>query len=581
MKESFLTLVLCLFVSLGFSQENLKKVFGTISDDFGVLRDVNISIEGKTNTAISDGTGKYEISTLAGDILVFSRMGMLPMEIAVEDVTRVLNIKMYEKTENLEGVTVTKSLKNQKELAIEYRTNPKVIRTAFGYWDADATGFSLRVIDKNQINTGAFDLAAVIQGRFPGIKVLRSAAETKIIFRVQGSLGVKPAGYDIDGLLTEQFPSFIDPQNIDRIAIVASMNGLIRYGTFGKGGIIVINTKTARFEPKDENGEIIDVARVQDNKYFDHAVQNKNAINGPTYLQELNAAKDQQEAISIYNANALKYSSSYFYFLDAYDYFTKITENQPFADNIIAEHWSLFEDNPVALKSLAYMYQAMGEIEKANDIYKEVFILRPNYAQSYLDLAGSYQEIGAYQKAAAIYARYGYLLDEDGFLNDNQKIFTQIMDRELNNLITLKGKQLLSKRDLKKLTLDEYFEGTRLVFEWADSEAEFKLQFVNPENRYFDWSHSYRDNAERIKDEKSLGYATEEYLIDGSLKGNWQVNINYSGNKSLTPTYLKATIYYNYGSPYQSKETKVFKLSLKNVNQRLFTVNSGNVVVSN
>ncbi|ALM07164.1 hypothetical protein SB49_04625 [Sediminicola sp. YIK13] len=581
MKKFILCPVLCLFASLGFAQENLKTVFGTVSDDFGELRDVNISIEGKTNTAISDANGKYEISTQAGDILVFNRMGMLPLEITVEDVTRVLNVRMYEKTENLEGVTVTKSLKNQNELAIEYRTNPKIIRSAFGYWDADATSFSLRVIDKKQINPGAFDLATVIRSRFPGIKVIRSSdlMETKIMLRVQGSLGLKPAGYDIDGLITQQFPFFIDPQNIERIAIVASMNGLTKYGTLGNGGIIVINTKTARFEPKDENGEIIDVARVHDNKYFDNVLENKDVINEPTYLQDLNTAKDLKEAISIYNANAIKYSSSYFYFLDAYDYFANKIKNQSFAENIISEHWSLFTNNPVNLKSLAYMYQARGEYEKANHIYKEVFKLRPNYAQSYLDLANSYQEIDAYQKAASIYSRYGYLLEED-FLNDDQKIFTQIMDRELNNLIKLKGNELLSKDHKKKFILDEYFDGTRLVFEWADSEAEFNLQFVNPEMRYFNWNHNNRDNAERVKDEKSLGYATEEFLIDSSINGNWQVNINYLGNKSLTPTYFKVDIYYNYGSPYQKKETKVFKLSLKNINQRLFQINSGNVIVS-
>ena len=137
-------------------------------------------------------------------------------------------------------------------------------------------------------------------------------------------------------------------------AVVSSMNGLTKYGTFGKGGIIVINTKTARFEPKDENGEIIDVARVQDNKYFDNALENKDAINDPTYLQELYAAKDQQEAIFIYKANAKKYSSSYFYFLDAYDYFANNFKNQSFADNIIAEHWSLFEERDMMEEWLAY-----------------------------------------------------------------------------------------------------------------------------------------------------------------------------------------------------------------------------------
>ena len=69
-------------------------------------------------------------------------------------------------------------------------------------------------------------------------------------------------------------------------------------------------------------------------------------------------------------------------------------------------------------------------------------------------------------------------------------------------------------------------------------------------------------------------------MIDGSLPGTWQVNVNYLGNKSLTPTFLKATVYYNYGTRSQRKEVKTFKLSLKNVNQELFKVTVGGQLVS-
>ena len=123
--------------------------------------------------------------------------------------------------------------------------------------------------------------------------------------------------------------------------------------------------------------------------------------------------------------------------------------------------------------------------------------------------------------------------------------------------------------------------GTRLVFEWNDSEAEFDLQFVNPENQYYTWKHSLAANAETIYSEKDYGYNTTEYLLDYSLPGTWTVNVSYSGNKSLTPTYLKATIYYNYGTNAQSKEVKVFKLSLKNVNQELFKIQSIARIASN
>ena len=256
MKKALLTFGLCLLVTLGFAQENVKKIFGTLTDDFGVLSDVNITIDGKDTSTVSDENGKYEISATEGDVLVFTRMGLVPMKIGVEDVTRILNIKMYEKVEKLDGVTVVNSLKSQEELAIEYNTNPKVLRTAFGYWDADATSFSLRIIDKEQINPGAFDLATVVQNRFPGVRVRRDIdpQEIVILLRSPGSLNLAPAGYDIDGLLTDRFPAHIDPQNIERIGIVSSLNGLIRYGTFGAGGIIVINTKAASYQVRDENG---------------------------------------------------------------------------------------------------------------------------------------------------------------------------------------------------------------------------------------------------------------------------------------------------------------------------------------
>ena len=118
------------------------------------------------------------------------------------------------------------------------------------------------------------------------------------------------------------------------------------------------------------------------------------------------------------------------------------------------------------------------------------------------------------------------------------------------------------------------FNGTRLVFEWNDSEAEFELQFVNPENQYYNWEHSLLANADRIKDEKLKGYSCEEYLIDDSLKGVWKVNVKYLGNKHLSPTYLKVTAYYDYGTRRQREETKVFKLDLKDTKQELLTLNN-------
>ena len=195
-------------------------------------------------------------------------------------------------------------------------------------------------------------------------------------------------------------------------------------------------------------------------------------------------------------------------------------------------------------------------------------------------MANSYRNLREPKQAASMYARYDYLVEE-GFLEQDTIGFGPIVDREFNNLLMLEKGAVVDGRKARKLFIaEEGFQGTRLVFEWNDGEAEFELQFVNPENQYHKWKHSMADNSGEITREKDFGYNVKEYLVDGSLPGTWQVNVNYLGNKSLTPTYLKATIYYDYGSRTQRKETLVFKLDLKNVNQELFSLTTGSVMVA-
>lgn len=77
-----------------------------------------------------------------------------------------------------------------------------------------------------------------------------------------------------------------------------------------------------------------------------------------------------------------------------------------------------------------------------------------------------------------------------------------------------------------------------------------------------------------------VGFSTEEYLMDDSLTGMWQINATYFGNKSMAPTHLKVTIYHNYGTLLQRKEIKVFKLDLREVNRKLFTLSNTSFATS-
>ena len=436
------------------------------------------------------------------------------------------------------------------------------------------------MIDEGDIGTVNINVANLLANRIPGVSL---GPGGWLNIRGSNSLNNNQlAIFDIDGQIfapainngqVTQVPA-IDVNNIKRIAVLNNLANTASYGSIGNGGVIVINT----FSASSSNNNLLDRARLRNNIYKDNALTaNEVDKNLPTYLLDYEASSSVNGAKSVYESNLKNYYNSPHFFIDSYAYFMNRGEEK-FAADIVKKNLPLFERNAVYLKAMAYYADANNDMQKSKDFYEQVFILRPNYAQSYRDLAENYRDVKNYKKAAAMYARYNYLVEE-GFLESDSLGLGSIMERDSENLLAIEGDKVVeggkSKKRLAKYT---EFDGTRLLFEWNDSEAEFELQFVNPEKHYYTWKHTTEANAERIMDEKLKGYSSEEFLVDGSLAGKWQVNVDYKGNKKLEPTYLKVTSYFNYGQSSQRKEVNVYRLSLKNVNQKLFEmVNAGRI----
>lgn len=616
-------LVLLLLVSFtGFSQEGQKAIFGTISDGKAPLKNVAISINDSPKTVFSDENGKYRIEAKTNDRIKYAFQGFKTVQIKVEDVTRILNLEMVIDVQELEEVTVLGSnRKSQKVLALEYPSNPNIIRTAFGYLNADTAPGNIRFLNAEEIEPIYVCILDLLRNRFSGIRVqgecsgafgpalnsaefstnqegrslndegfsgLGSNAGTglnsnlnqgKVFIRGSMSLtNARSALFDLDGQILNDAPIWLDIRNIKRLAILNNFAASTSYGSAGAGGVIVINTISG--SPKSD--KIYDRARLRNNFASDNLISQKDLNrNAPAYLTAIAASQSLEEAKKVYEEYLPAYRGYPYFALDMQKYFAERWRATDFANEVVTKAKGLFERNPVLLKALAYQLETMGDYEQANTYYKEVIRLRPDYLQSYLDLANSYRDVGKTKQATSIYTRYAYLLDE-GILKSDSTEFASLFEREYNNFLLLEKNSIVKGAQASELYVaEEDFEGTRVVFEWNDSEAEFHLQFVNPEKQYFMLKHSLADNADMIAKEKEFGYSSVEYLIDSSLPGTWKVNINYLGNKSLTPTYLKATVYYNYGTYAQRKETKVFKLALKNTPHELFTVSVGSKLAFN
>ncbi|HQU55528.1 MAG TPA: hypothetical protein PK643_21000, partial [Saprospiraceae bacterium] len=91
------------------------------------------------------------------------------------------------------------------------------------------------------------------------------------------------------------------------------------------------------------------------------------------------------------------------------------------------------------------------------------------------------------------------------------------------------------------------------------------LDFINPYGSYDTW-----ENAPSKDTDVPARYSSVQLFLDNDLQGKWVVNLNelHAGNDH--PTYLKITIFYNYGQSKQSMEIKVFRLENTDRSLELF-----------
>ncbi|MBT8297948.1 MAG: hypothetical protein KJO52_06400, partial [Maribacter sp.] len=69
-------------------------------------------------------------------------------------------------------------------------------------------------------------------------------------------------------------------------------------------------------------------------------------------------------------------------------------------------------------------------------------------------------------------------------------------------------------------------------------------------------------------------YSSKQFLINENLSGKWRFNLRYLGNKSFDPTYLKVTVYFDFGKASQRKEMKIYRLQKENRNRHLLTIDT-------
>ncbi len=562
-KNIFIRQVLFFFLAAGnimivLSQSSsLKEISGYVTHDKIPLKNVNVYVQDANQKVVTDGKGFYSIEAGERDVIQYSFIGMRPVAIMVEDVTDFLNIKMSKKVSDLDEVLVQGN-GNEKNFIRKKRRRPKV---SIAYGKIDKRSFSNR--------------AQIIEGKdlWLGSRNVTEAIQNQLAFAGYASLGIRPTGtifgkttpiYDIDGIIFNDNPPHVDLYDVDFVAILRSVGATTLYGMRGAAGVIVVRTKGA-----SKTGEVEDLAYTNRSKYKYDALPYKYTTSRSKYLDNFKSVADR-ELYNTYQRMVTNYKSSPSFYLDVADFFRKEKKNKKLALKVLKDMQEEFDKNPEALKALAYTYEHFGEKKQAIEVYYRIAYLRASYTQSFRDLANAYTKNKQYKEGWDMYLRYlqrGNKLKEKGI--------EQMVYNEMHSLYSQKKDIAKIKETfIPKSNKEDLESDLRVVFEWNTSEAEFAFEFVDPNLNAFTYEHSLSKNSERIADQKAKGYSSEEFFVHDMKNGNWLINMTYLGNKKYQPTYLKATVYKNWGRKNQTQEIKVFKLSDLGNKTQLFTFNS-------
>ena len=206
-----------------------QEVSGTVRDAQGPLPGANVLVKGSNTGSMTDMEGAYSIVVEnESAVLVFSFIGFEPMEIEVGSRTQI-DVTLESSQESLQEVVVTAQgiKKSQKAL-----------------------GYAIAQVDNEEIERRPeADLARTLQGKVAGVSITPGSGQTgsDSPIRIRGNISLTGSNNPLiivddvpfNGLLRD-----IDPNNISHLSVLKGFNASVLYGSEGRNGVILVETKS-------------------------------------------------------------------------------------------------------------------------------------------------------------------------------------------------------------------------------------------------------------------------------------------------------------------------------------------------
>lgn len=237
---------LCLALSMQFAFAQEKTVTGVVSDETGPLPGANVILKSTKKGTQTDVDGKYTIKAKAGDVLLFSFIGMKDASVTV-GASNTVNVIMKSGTgvELGEVVVTSQGIKKEKK----------------------ALGYAVTTIKAEDFaSKPSTDVARALTGKATGVNIQQtsglSGSGTNIIIRGYSSItGSNQPLFVVDGVpfnsdtnsdgnflegSTNASSRFLDldPNSIESISILKGLSATTLYGSSGRNGVILVTTKS-------------------------------------------------------------------------------------------------------------------------------------------------------------------------------------------------------------------------------------------------------------------------------------------------------------------------------------------------
>ncbi|WP_202552306.1 SusC/RagA family TonB-linked outer membrane protein [Ginsengibacter hankyongi] len=236
-------------ISTSFTTANI--VTGKVTDDRGnPLAGVSITIKGSTIGTSTDKSGNYAIDAPENGTLIFSFIGFITQEIAVNNQT-IINATLKEESRELNEVVVTAlGIKKSKRGLVYSSAEVKGSEFTEARENNVASALTGKIagVDATQIASGPGGSSRIV---IRGVGAINGSANNQPLYVVNGSpiyngnggASASSTGFNYD---TGDGISSINPDDIETITVLKSGAAAALYGSQAANGVILITTKSGR-----------------------------------------------------------------------------------------------------------------------------------------------------------------------------------------------------------------------------------------------------------------------------------------------------------------------------------------------